>query len=121
MRRGVVVIVHRYDDTEESADFGHRNQPGAPGCVGCHRTIAWCGLLVRHGGGAGPNHGPPSVDCGRSPATFCMEDAMERLPLPGGRTPDSGVGHFRVTVELGSRGGERFVALDALVDTGATY
>src|SRR5438067_132676 len=50
-----------------------------------------------------------------------MEDAMERLPLPGGRTPDSGVGHFRVTVEIGSRGGERFVALDALVDTGATY
>ena len=46
---------------------------------------------------------------------------MERLPLPGGRTPDSGVGHFRVTVEIGSRGGERFVALDALVDTGATY
>jgi len=50
-----------------------------------------------------------------------MEDAMERLPLPGGRTPDSGVGHFRVTVEIGSRGGGRFVALDALVDTGATY
>jgi len=46
---------------------------------------------------------------------------MNRLPFPGGRTTDSGVGHFHVTVQVGSRGGERFVPLDALVDTGATY
>ena len=46
---------------------------------------------------------------------------MNRLPFPGGRTKDSGVGHFHVTVQVGSRGGERFVPLDALVDTGATY
>jgi len=70
MRRGVVVIVHRYDDTEKSADFGHRKQPGAPGWAGCHRTIAWWGLSVHHGGGAGPNHGPPSVDFPRDPQRF---------------------------------------------------
>ena len=46
---------------------------------------------------------------------------MNRLPFPGGRTTDSGVRHFHVTVQVGSRGGERFVPLDALVDTGATY
>jgi len=46
---------------------------------------------------------------------------MNRLPFPGGRTTDSRVGHFHVTVQVGSRGGERFVPLDALVDTGATY
>jgi clan AA aspartic protease len=31
------------------------------------------------------------------------------------------MGHFRVAVEIGDRGGERFVVLEALVDTGATY
>ena len=37
---------------------------------------------------------------------------MDRLP---------GVGHFHVSVQVGSRDGERFAPLDALVDTGATY
>jgi len=46
---------------------------------------------------------------------------MERLPFPGGCTADSEVGHFHVTVQVGSRGGDRFAPLDALVDTGATY
>jgi len=31
------------------------------------------------------------------------------------------MGHFRVSVQVGRRGGERFAPLDALVDTGATY
>jgi aspartyl protease family protein len=31
------------------------------------------------------------------------------------------MGHFRVPVHVGRRGGERFVPLSALVDTGATY
>ena len=46
---------------------------------------------------------------------------MDRLPFPGGRTADSGVGHFRVAVHVGNRAGERFEVIDALVDTGATY
>ena len=46
---------------------------------------------------------------------------MDRLPFPGGRTAGSGMGHFRVSVQVGRRGGERFASLDALVDTGATY
>src|SRR6266566_3135858 len=55
------------------------------------------------------------------PATFSVEDAMNRLPLPGGRTVGSGVGHFRVAVQIGNRSGERFENMEALVDTGATY
>src|SRR5439155_2624534 len=51
----------------------------------------------------------------------CMEDAMDRLPFPGGGDAGSGVGHFHMPVQVGSRGGERFAPLDALVDTGATY
>ena len=31
------------------------------------------------------------------------------------------MGHFRVVVEIGNRVGERFVTIEALVDTGATY
>ena len=31
------------------------------------------------------------------------------------------MGHFHVSVQVGTRGGERFAPLDALVDTGATY
>ncbi len=31
------------------------------------------------------------------------------------------MGHFRVSIEVGRGGGERFAPLDALVDTGATY
>ena|SRR5256885_12581867 len=46
---------------------------------------------------------------------------MDRLPFPGDRTAGSGMGHFHVSVQVGRRGGERFVPLDALVDTGSTY
>src|SRR5437899_917079 len=46
---------------------------------------------------------------------------MDRLPFPGGHSPGSGMGHFRVSIEVGRRGGERFAHLEALVDTGATY
>src|SRR5437773_5210849 len=46
---------------------------------------------------------------------------MVRLPFPGGHSPGSGMGHFRVSIQVGRRGGERFAPLDALVDTGATY
>ena len=46
---------------------------------------------------------------------------MDRLPFPGGRTAGSGMGHFHVPVQVGSRSGGRFAPLDALVDTGATY
>jgi aspartyl protease family protein len=46
---------------------------------------------------------------------------MDRLPFPGGRTSDSGMGHFHVSVEVGPRADARFERLDALVDTGATY
>ena len=35
--------------------------------------------------------------------------------------PGSGVGHFAVPIEVGSRSGGRFVSIRALVDTGATY
>lgn len=31
------------------------------------------------------------------------------------------MGHFRVTLEIGDAQGQRFEAVDALVDTGATY
>jgi aspartyl protease family protein len=41
-------------------------------------------------------------------------------PFPGGST-DSSMGTFHVPIEIGSRDGERYVAMDALVDTGATY
>ena len=34
---------------------------------------------------------------------------------------DSGMGHFRVAVQVGHRSGERFEPIAALVDTGATY
>jgi clan AA aspartic protease len=46
---------------------------------------------------------------------------MVWLPLPGGQLSNSGVGHFRVTVEVGDRPGKRFAPIEALVDTGATY
>jgi len=48
---------------------------------------------------------------------------MDRLPFPGGQTSGSGVGHFRVSIHVGRRGegGERFVPLEALVDTGSMY
>src|SRR5256885_10751970 len=34
---------------------------------------------------------------------------------------ESGMGHFRVAVQVGTRAGERFEPIEALVDTGATY
>ncbi len=42
--------------------------------------------------------------------------------LPGGAAaPDSGMGHFHVSVQVSHRAGGRFEPLEALVDTGATY
>ena len=46
---------------------------------------------------------------------------MVGLPPSNARTPDSGMGHFRVAVQVGNRAGERFEPIEALVDTGATY
>jgi len=57
----------------------------------------------------------------RTLRTFLHEDAMKRLPFPGGRSAGSGMGHFRVPVQVGNRSGGRFVSIRALVDTGATY
>ncbi len=44
-----------------------------------------------------------------------------RLPVPGGSTASSGMGIFRVPIQAGNRDGNRFVPLDALVDTGAMF
>ncbi len=44
-----------------------------------------------------------------------------RLPVPGGSTASSGMGIFRVPIQAGNRDGDRFVPLDALVDTGAMF
>jgi len=46
---------------------------------------------------------------------------MVRLSVPGGHVSDSGMGHFRVPVQVGSRTGEHLESLEALVDTGATF
>ena len=46
---------------------------------------------------------------------------MVRLSFPGGHVSDSGMGHFRVPVQVGSRTGEQLESLEALVDTGATF
>lgn len=46
---------------------------------------------------------------------------MDWLPPGHARPPDSGMGHFRVTVQVGDRTGQRFEPIEALVDTGATY
>src|SRR5437667_9980107 len=45
---------------------------------------------------------------------------MVRLPFPGGHSPGSGVGHCRVSFQVGRRGGQRFGPLDALVEAGST-
>jgi len=50
-----------------------------------------------------------------------MLGAMVRLRPSHGRTSDSGMGHFRVALQVGNRAGERFEPIEALVDTGATY
>ena len=46
---------------------------------------------------------------------------MDRLPFPGGRTTDSGMGHFHVSVQVGQLAGRPVARVQALVDTGATY
>ena len=46
---------------------------------------------------------------------------MIGLPPSHGRASDSGMGHFRVALQVGNRAGERFEPIEALVDTGATY
>ena len=46
---------------------------------------------------------------------------MIGLPPSHRRTSDSGMGHFRVALQVGNRAGERFEPIEALVDTGATY
>lgn len=46
---------------------------------------------------------------------------MIRLPFPGGSTSSSGMGIFRVPIQVGSRIGKTFASLDALVDTGAMF
>ena len=46
---------------------------------------------------------------------------MVRLGFPSTHESDSGMGHFRVSVGVGSRTGEHLESLEALVDTGATF
>ena len=46
---------------------------------------------------------------------------MKRLVLPGHRTSDSGMGDFRVAIQIARAKGERVEALRALVDTGSTF
>ena len=46
---------------------------------------------------------------------------MDRLPGSSAGRRDSRMGHFRVGVQIGHLTGERFVSVEALVDTGATY
>ena len=46
---------------------------------------------------------------------------MVRLSFPGGHVSDSGMGHFKVPVQVGSRTGDHLETINALVDTGATY
>jgi aspartyl protease family protein len=47
---------------------------------------------------------------------------MDRRQGVDARVPHSGMGHFRVPIAVSAlSGAERFVAIDALVDTGATY
>src|SRR5437667_4264366 len=50
-----------------------------------------------------------------------IEDAMDWLRPGAADTPDSGMGHFNVSVQVSHRAGGRFEPLEALVDTGATY
>ena len=46
---------------------------------------------------------------------------MDWLPGSNSGKADSEMGHFRVGVQVGHLTGERLVAVDALVDTGATF
>ena len=45
---------------------------------------------------------------------------MKRLVVPGHNTSDSGVGDFRVSIQIARAKGERVEPLRALVDTGST-
>ena len=46
---------------------------------------------------------------------------MDRLGFPGAQEPDSGMGHLKVPVQVGSRTGDHLETINALVDTGATF
>jgi aspartyl protease family protein len=46
---------------------------------------------------------------------------MDWLRSGSARSPDSGMGTFRVTIHLAGASGERFQLMEALVDTGASY
>ena len=46
---------------------------------------------------------------------------MDWLPGSNAGSRDLKMGHFRVGAEIGPLSGERFVSVEALVDTGATY
>ena len=46
---------------------------------------------------------------------------MDWLRRGGARGSDSGMGTFRVSIQLARTGGQRFAAMEALVDTGASY
>lgn len=46
---------------------------------------------------------------------------MKRLILPGHSTSDSGMGDFRVAIQIARAKGERVEPLRALVDTGSTF
>ena len=46
---------------------------------------------------------------------------MKRLVLPGHSTSDSGMGDFRVSIQIARAKGERVEPLRALVDTGSTF
>ncbi len=46
---------------------------------------------------------------------------MKRLVVPGHNTSDSGVGDFRVSIQIARAKGERVEPLRALVDTGSTF
>ncbi len=46
---------------------------------------------------------------------------MDWLPPSHDSAPHSGMGHFRVGIEIGNRVGEHLEPIEALVDTGATY
>ncbi len=46
---------------------------------------------------------------------------MKRLTVPGHSTSDSGVGDFRVSIQIARAQGERVEPLRALVDTGSTF
>ena len=46
---------------------------------------------------------------------------MDRLRPGSAHGSDSGMGTFRVSIQLARTGGQRFESMEALVDTGASY